>query len=693
MYTPLSLWRRAVRPLGRIPKPSSGPRRRVILTVERFEDRLTPSTYQWTGGGGDALWTNPGNWTGGPVGNFPGQAGDVAQFVDPQVTSASAVVNVPVTLSEIDFGSAANITIGAAGGSLSFAGGGKIVTADSFGAANTGTATFTVPIADAAGLTFANSAARGKVVVSGPISGSGPLTFSGTYAGGVLLSGNNSGFTGSVAVTGNKVLLGNAKAIPTGAALTVNGPGILDLNGNNLAVASLSSGGNAGGTVTNSSTTLVTLTLNGPAGGSFDYNGVINGPVGLVDATGSNVVTRLTTSASAGYVGGVTATSGTLALSPLSAGYGPFALNGGTLDLNPKPGITGLGGSARWTSIVSFPGSGPVFLAPDVLEITQGSGLNGSNQYWHKTPVQPFNGFTAKFTYQDLSASSTGGDGVAFVLQTSTAGTSATGGGGGGLGYIGGNVAPSVALELNIYSGHVLGGSWDVGAQNTSDIYTNPGAPWSTLWNGDPLNITVSYDGSLTLTAIATDTVTGTSSPLTATLAAPLISILGTVNPCIMGFTGSTGGATASQVLSNFAYQQTSPPLVTSAPFVNDLAASAGTTSNLLANVSSAVSAYVVIGGVTIAGGATVNVAADSASTANQPYSVTLSGNTALGAVVNLASNGTGAATLNLTGPVSGSTTTGGSMGTISGSVAFASSPALTLSSVAAAPGSTTTSR
>jgi hypothetical protein len=247
----LSWWRFAILASTSTTKHASPRRRRrPILTIEQFEDRLTPSTYAWTGAGGDALWNNAANWTGGLAEAFPSQAGDVAQFVDPQFSSSSAVVNVPVTLSEIDFGSAANVTIGAASsGSLTFSGSGSIVTADSFGVAITGTDTLTVPITDAAGLTFANSAAKGKVVVSGPVNGNGSLAFTGIYAGGVLLSGKNSAFTGTVAVTGNKLLIGSANAVPAGTALTVYGPGILDLNGNNVTITSLSSGGNSGGTV------------------------------------------------------------------------------------------------------------------------------------------------------------------------------------------------------------------------------------------------------------------------------------------------------------------------------------------------------------------------------------------------------------------------------------------------------------
>jgi len=50
------------------------------LRLEALEDRLAPASAIWTDAGGDHLWSNGGNWTGGTgPGGIPGVA-DVAVF-------------------------------------------------------------------------------------------------------------------------------------------------------------------------------------------------------------------------------------------------------------------------------------------------------------------------------------------------------------------------------------------------------------------------------------------------------------------------------------------------------------------------------------------------------------------------------------------------------------------------------------
>jgi hypothetical protein len=488
-------------------------------------------------------------------------------------------------------------------------------------------------------------------------------------------------YTGTTTISGSSVKIGVPGALPSTppVPLVVNLGGSLDLNGNSLTVASLSSAGQVGGAITNSSATAATLTVTG-TGVSTTYGGTISGPVTVVSNAPTST-TNLSTLIPNTNTGGVTATAGTLGISPITAGSGAVTLNGGTVDLSAIPAVFGIGGNGTgWNLIQTGSAPGPGFLAPNVLRITDNVG-GQSNQLWFKTPVQPGNGYQFQFTYQDTSASGGGADGIAFVVQNSPAGTSATGGGGGSLGYIGGNIAPNVALELNIYNGHVQGGAWDVNSANTADIYTNPGAPWGTIWNGDQINFTIIYDGNVGLDALAVDVQTGASAHLLGTLPATLSTILGA--PAVgggytMGITGATGGAQATEIISNFTYQQTSPLIFTNVPFVNNFTANAGTTSGLTVNASAAQNAYTISGNVTVPATATVNVTKDAASTANQAYSLTLSGNAALGGALTLAPNGTGAATLNLNGNVNGSTATGGSMGSINagtgGSVVMSSS-------------------
>src|ERR1700733_8260127 len=83
------------------------------LQIEQLEDRTLLSTYQWTGLGADTNWNTVGNWAqnGVPATTFPKTAGDIAQFIRPIASCFNPNVNVPITVGEIDFNTAASISI------------------------------------------------------------------------------------------------------------------------------------------------------------------------------------------------------------------------------------------------------------------------------------------------------------------------------------------------------------------------------------------------------------------------------------------------------------------------------------------------------------------------------------------------------------------------------------------------------
>jgi autotransporter-associated beta strand protein len=476
-------------------------------------------------------------------------------------------------------------------------------------------------------------------------------------------------YTGSTTISGSTVVLGNAGAVPTGTALTVSGTGTLDLAGNSLSVTSLSGTG-APNTITNSSSTPTTLTLTGASGGPFTYNGLITGPVSLVDATGAAVTTALTGQFST-FTGGVTASSGTLAGTPGAFGTGTATLNGGNLDLTllSAAGVTGFGGNGTgWTSTQGASAPGPTFLSPDVLQITANTG-NQANSFFFNTKVQPTNGFTVTFTYTDLTASTTGADGVTFVLQNDGRGAAAVGAGGGALGYTG--ISPSVAVALNIYHPNGVGTLQLSNGAGPVAPYANPGGGFATLDSGHPINISLTYNAvAQTLVETATDTVTAATASITFS-SLNLLSLLGSTT-AFLGFTGGTGGAQAQQVISNFVYTPPAIPTV----YPNRVQANVGTTSSLQINATSTANAYGIGGGLTVPAGANVNLAADAASTANQPYSLTVVGNTTLGGILNLVNNGAGAASLIVNGMLSGLGTSIGAVGgngnlTLSGSSTY----------------------
>src|SRR5262249_48428101 len=117
---------------------------------------------------------------------------------------------------------------------------------------------------------------------------------------------------------------------------------------------------------------------------------------------------------------------------------------------------------------------------------------------------QGVTGFTASFTYQVLNAHTAfaGGCGAAFVLQNSPGGVSAIGTG--PLAYSG--IASSAAVTLELYtgssaSGYYTNGNVTGGSPNTGTV---------SLFSGDPINVTLQFDGAL-LHESMVDTVTQAS--------------------------------------------------------------------------------------------------------------------------------------------------------------------------------------
>ena len=192
-----------------------------------------------------------------------------------------------------------------------------------------------------------------ELTVSGNISGTGAgLTKAGT--GVLLLSGANT-YTGATTVNDGTLRLGSSAALPAATALTIasnvsNGTAILDLNGQNATVASLSFGGINASALTNSASQLIatgggTLTLSGaltysPLGNPL--GAVVSG--GLVLSSGSAQLFQIgdsTTAASdltiSGAIGETVSSgftksgAGTLLLSGANTYTGPTIINEGTV--------------------------------------------------------------------------------------------------------------------------------------------------------------------------------------------------------------------------------------------------------------------------------------------------------------------------------------------------------------------------
>ena len=166
--------------------------------------------------------------------------------------------------------------------------------------------------------------------------------------------------------------------------------------------------------------------------------------------------------------------------------------------------------------------------------------------------------FTTTFTFQLLNPS---GDGMTFTLQN--AGAAALGATGGDLGY--GGINNSVAIKFDLYSNNGEGVDSTGLFINGAHPYTNSTTYDMTssgvdLHSGDPMQVTLSYDGTNLMETVA-DTVTNRTFSQSYA-----INIPATVggNTAFVGFTGGTGGATAIQNLQSWTYT----PLPTAAPAV-----------------------------------------------------------------------------------------------------------------------------
>ncbi|HEY2784413.1 MAG TPA: FG-GAP-like repeat-containing protein, partial [Fimbriiglobus sp.] len=131
-------------------------------------------------------------------------------------------------------------------------------------------------------------------------------------------------------------------------------------------------------------------------------------------------------------------------------------------------------------------------------------------------------------------------------------GVAALGANGGQLGYGAANpITPSFALAINMYTGHALGTEFLTNG-NIDFNYTESAI--NTSANNSPITVTMTYAaGFLTVT------LTQGSATETKTLAIDLPALLGGPT-AIVGFTGATGGASSTQEITDWTFDQGTPP-------------------------------------------------------------------------------------------------------------------------------------
>jgi autotransporter-associated beta strand protein len=380
-----------------------------------------------------------------------------------------------------------------------------------------------------------------------------------------VTNATNATFDGVISGSGGSVtLLGPGKQVFSGAN-TYNG-GTLISGGTLQLGDGAARNGNVAGNITNNSALVFANPL------SQTYTGVVSG-TGPLTKTGAGVLLLTSTQ---GYAGPTTILNGTLRLGRLSG----VTLSGfGSNTTGSAPSIN----NGTWTfntvTVTQTPVTG------GTLELTDGGGSERRSAFFN-IPVAVNRPFTANFTYRATPAA--GADGMAFIIQNDPLGLGAlaTSGGGSGLGYgdntgtittSPGVITPSAAVEFNIYNGHTVGTAYYT--MGVTGTYNATGSV--NIASGDPIQVTLTYDGSSTLTEFLKDLSTSATYSTSYGTAGSFASLLGSTTGYV-GFSAATGGATSTQVISDFSTNlQFVGPKVYILPATTDLSIASGGTLDL----------------------------------------------------------------------------------------------------------------
>ena len=274
-------------------------------------------------------------------------------------------------------------------------------------------------------------------------------------------------------------------------------------------------------------------------------------------ATSSSYTTPATTLGDNGTTFEVTVTN---TVSSVTSNPATLTVMNSTPSINFGAGFTSTG--------LTF--NGGAAISGTRLRLTDG-GTGEARSAFFNAPVN-VQSFTNDFSFQLTNPNA---DGFTFTVEGNTA--SAVGTGGGGLGY-GTNssgtipgIGNSVAVGFQLYSS-VLGnkavsltGSWTNGASPSATPGTN--TTGVNLHSGDVMNVHMTYDGT-TLTWTITDSTTGKSFTSSVTVNIPALA----GNTAYVGFTGGTGGLTATQDVLTWSYTSTTSIQQVATPTFNPAA-------------------------------------------------------------------------------------------------------------------------
>jgi hypothetical protein len=242
-----------------------------------------------------------------------------------------------------------------------------------------------------------------------------------------------------------------------------------------------------------------------------------------------------------------------------------YGLLGSSPPVQPPP-MSGVNFSAGFTAAAGqLALNGSAALAGDRLQVTQAD-FSEAGSAFTVAPVAD-SAFQTTFTFQltgGSAGSAPGADGIAFVIQG--VGPQALGGMGGGLGYGpnpdggGTGISQSVAVKFDLYDNAGEG-------NNSTGLYTDGATPTTAgsvdltgtgidLHSGHVMQAALAYDGT-TLRVTLTDTVTGGTAAQSYSVSIP--SLVGGTS-AFVGFTGGTGGLTATQEILTWTFTPAGDP-------------------------------------------------------------------------------------------------------------------------------------
>ena len=186
------------------------------------------------------------------------------------------------------------------------------------------------------------------------------------------------------------------------------------------------------------------------------------------------------------------------------------------------------------------------------LRLTDG-GLGETSSAWYTTPLN-VQAFTQVFSFQLTNPVA---DGITFALQNNS--ITQTGPGGGGLGYGApnpggqGGIPNSVAVKFDLYDNFGEGVD-STGLYVNGDSPTMPAVDMTSsgvdLHGGDVFNVRMTYDGTV-LNMQITDAVTQATFQTSWNINIPMTI---NSNTAFAGFTGGTGGASATQEILSWIF-------------------------------------------------------------------------------------------------------------------------------------------